>query len=63
MLTDTCIFSYKQTKLYTGAKNQISVRYDDPWIKVPWGIKDPILSDRDSNAKFLKDMDKECRKL
>ena len=63
VLTDTCIFSYKQNKLYTGAENQISVRYDDPWIKVPWGIKDPILSTRDSNAKFLKDMDEKCRKL
>jgi len=63
VLSDTCIFSYKQTKLYTGASNQISVRYNDPWIKIPWGIQNPILSNRDSNAKFLKDMDEECRKL
>lgn len=63
VLTDTCIFSYKQTELYSGAHNQISVRYDDPWIKVPWGVKDPILSNRDSSAKFLKEMDEKCRKL
>ena len=63
VLSETCVFSYKQTKLYSGAKNQISVRFDDPWIKVPWGIKDPILSDRDKNAKFIKDMEKECRTL
>ncbi len=62
-LTDKCVFSYKQTKLYTGAQNQISVRYNDPWLNIPWGIKDPILSKRDSNAKFLQDMEEECRKL
>jgi dTDP-4-dehydrorhamnose 3,5-epimerase len=63
VLTETCIFSYKQTKLYTGAENQISVRYDDPWINIPWGIREPILSNRDSNAQFLKNMDEKCRTL
>ena len=63
VLSDVCVFSYKQTELYSGAENQISVRYDDPWLNIKWSIKDPILSTRDSNAKYLKDMGEKCRKL
>jgi|10_taG_2_1085330.scaffolds.fasta_scaffold06371_6 dTDP-4-dehydrorhamnose 3,5-epimerase len=63
VLSDSCIFSYKQTEIYSGAKNQISIRYNDPWLKIPWKVSEPILSTRDSNAKFLRDMSEECRKL
>ena len=63
VLSDSCIFSYKQTEIYTGAGNQISVRYDDPWLAIPWRVENPLLSVRDSSAKFLKDMDEECRKF
>ena len=63
VLSDSCIFSYKQTELYSGAENQISVRYDDPWLKIPWQIDNPILSIRDSSAPYLKDMEEKCRKL
>lgn len=34
-----------------------SIRYDDPDIGVYWGIDDPILSEKDLNAPFLKDSD------
>jgi dTDP-4-dehydrorhamnose 3,5-epimerase len=63
VLSDSCIFSYKQTELYTGQENQISVRYDDPWLNIPWRVENPLLSTRDSQAKHLKDMEEECRKL
>ena len=63
VLSDTCIFSYKQTRLYAGASNQISVRYDDPWLEIPWRAEHPLLSERDANALYLKDMEEQCRKL
>lgn len=63
VLSDTCVFSYKQTKLYTGAQNQISVRYDDPWLNIPWRIESPLLSERDDQAPYLKNMEEKCRKL
>ena len=63
VLSDTCIFSYKQNQLYSGAENQISVRYDDPWLDFKWQVTNPLLSVRDSSAMYLKDMDKECAKL
>ncbi len=34
-----------------------SVRFDDPEIGVDWGITDPILSQKDLSAPFLKDSD------
>jgi dTDP-4-dehydrorhamnose 3,5-epimerase len=48
-LSDKCIFSYKQSEYYSGAENQFTVK----WNKYPiyWPIKDPILSERDANAK------------
>lgn len=63
VLSDICVFSYKQTELYSGASNQISVRYDDPWLNIAWQVESPLLSVRDSNAKHLKDMEEKCRKL
>tara|TARA_R110000796_G_scaffold83229_1_gene182235 strand:+ start:5478 stop:6020 length:543 start_codon:yes stop_codon:yes gene_type:complete len=63
VLSDSCIFSYKQTEIYSGQNNQISVRYDDPWLNIPWRIENPILSTRDSQAQYLKDMDEKCRTL
>jgi len=63
VLSDSCIFSYKQTEIYTGQGDQISVRYDDPWLNIPWRVENPLLSTRDNEARHLKDMDEECRKL
>ena len=63
VLSDTCIFSYKQNQLYSGAENQISVRYDDPWLDFKWQVPNPLLSVRDSSATYLEDMDEQCRKL
>lgn len=49
VLSDKAIFSYKQSEYYSGAKNQFSLRYDDPAIGIKWPIEgmNPILSERD----------------
>ena len=52
-LTEKCIFSYKQSQYYTGAQNQFTVRWDDPSLNIFWPIKNKIVSERDSNAKFI----------
>ena len=44
---EDCIFSYKQSTLYTGAQNQFTLRWDDPSLNIVWPSKDPILSSRD----------------
>lgn len=53
VMSDFGIFSYKQSTLYGGAKNQFTVRWDDPKVGIQWPIDNPILSLRDKNAKQL----------
>lgn len=42
-------FKYMQSAYYQGAKNQFSVRWNDPRFNIPWPLKKkvPILSNRD----------------
>jgi dTDP-4-dehydrorhamnose 3,5-epimerase len=51
--TPSCIFAYKQTNFYSGAANQISLRWNDPKLQINWPSENPILSERDSLTKFL----------
>ena len=53
VMSETAIFSYKQSEYYTGAENQFTVRWDDPKLNIAWPIDNPILSSRDKNAKSL----------
>lgn len=52
-LSEKCIFSYKQSQLYSGSHNQFTVRWNDPKIGVWWPITEPILSVRDGSAPLL----------
>ena len=54
-MSNTCIFSYKQTTYYEGKEKQFTVKWDDPLINIRWPIKDPVLSTRDSTAKYLEE--------
>ena len=53
-LHDKCIFSYKQSQYYDGMDKQFTVRWDDPKLNIFWPIKNPILSQRDGLADFIK---------
>ena len=55
-LTDDVTFVYKVDRLYSPECDR-SIRFDDPQIGVAWGINDPILSEKDLAAPFLKDSD------
>lgn len=55
-LSDMCIFSYKQSRLYSGADKQFTLRWDDPLLAIHWPVREPILSQRDTTASFLKDI-------
>jgi len=52
-LSEKCIFSYKQSQFYSGSDNQFTVRWDDPKLNISWPVSDPLLSERDSTAKFI----------
>ncbi len=55
-LTDNVEVQYKVDEYYS-PENDRSIRFDDPEIGIEWGIENPILSEKDSNAPLLKDSD------
>ena len=55
-LTDEVEIQYKVDEYYS-KENDRSIRWNDPEIGVDWGIINPILSEKDANAPFLKDSD------
>lgn len=52
-LSEKCIFSYKQSELYSGMQNQFTIKWDDPKFNIYWPIKDPMQSSRDYLAPYL----------
>lgn len=55
-LTDQVEFCYKVDNPYAPSLDR-TIRFDDPQIAVDWGVSDPLLSDKDRQAPFLKDSD------
>ena len=57
VLSDSAVFVYKCDNFYC-KESEISVRYDDPDIEINWQIPNNkvIVSDKDRNAKRLKDV-------
>ena len=53
-LTDDVEFLYKADNCYAPEADG-GIRWNDPEIGVEWGIEEPILSQKDANAPFLKD--------
>ena len=54
-LSNECLFHYKLSYKgsYNDAKHQFSLRWNDPKLKIKWGVKNPVLSKRDKKAKLL----------
>ncbi|MGI6778245.1 MAG: dTDP-4-dehydrorhamnose reductase [Acetivibrionales bacterium] len=55
-ITDDVEVQYKVDEYYSKEHDR-SIRFDDPEIGINWGIKNPILSQKDLNAPLLKDSD------
>ncbi|MCX7948453.1 MAG: dTDP-4-dehydrorhamnose 3,5-epimerase, partial [candidate division WOR-3 bacterium] len=49
---------YKVDEYYSPEHDR-SIRWDDPEIGIEWPIKNPILSEKDKNAPYLKDLESE----
>lgn len=52
VLSDSCIFHYKMSEYYDPG-NEKGVKWDDPKLGIPWPVKDPVLSEKDSKAEYL----------
>jgi dTDP-4-dehydrorhamnose 3,5-epimerase len=55
-LTDDVEFLYKVDNYYNKEADR-GIRWNDPELGVDWGIKDPILSDKDKNSPYLHESD------
>lgn len=55
-LTDNVEVQYKADQLYSKEHDR-SIKFNDPLFNVDWGIKDPILSEKDINAPLFNDSD------
>ena len=55
-LEDNTEIQYKVDNFYSKEHDR-SIRYDDPEIGVDWGLKEPLVSDKDAAAPFLKNSD------
>ena len=55
-ISNYCLFHYKLSYkgFYFGHKQQFSINWNDPTLKINWPIKRPILSRRDKKSKFIK---------
>lgn len=55
VLSETADFQYKCTDYYH-PEDEGSIRWNDPDIAIEWNISDPILSEKDAKAPFLKNI-------
>lgn len=55
-LTDDVQFAYKCDNFYSKECDR-SIKFNDPDINVNWGVENPIVSEKDANAPFLKNSD------
>ena len=53
-LTDYVEFLYKADNYYAPEADG-GIRWNDPELSIEWGVQNPILSEKDANAPFLKD--------
>ena len=53
-LTDRAEFLYRADRFYA-PEAEGSIRWNDPELAVDWKTDDPILSEKDRHAPFLKD--------
>lgn len=58
VLSDESLFQYKCTNYYN-KKDERGIIFNDPDINIEWQIENPIVSDKDLNAKRFKEIDKD----
>jgi dTDP-4-dehydrorhamnose 3,5-epimerase len=55
-VTDNCEVQYKVDQYYAPECDR-SIRFNDPEIRVDWGVANPLISEKDVRAPLLKDSD------
>lgn len=55
VLEDDTLFTYKCSNYYS-REHERALRWNDPALRIDWGVDDPILSSRDCEAPLLADL-------
>jgi dTDP-4-dehydrorhamnose 3,5-epimerase len=55
VLSETAMFHYKCTEFYS-PNDELTLRWDDPDVRVQWPQPDPLLSERDAQGLRLRDI-------
>jgi dTDP-4-dehydrorhamnose 3,5-epimerase len=58
VLSDEVIFYYKCTNYYS-KQNERAILYNDPELSIDWKVENPIVSEKDQNAKLFKEIEKD----
>jgi len=58
VLSDEVIFQYKCTDKYS-PNDEKGIRWDDNELLIPWPVEDPIISDKDKNWSFMRELKEE----
>lgn len=54
VLSEYSIFHYKQSAYYDPS-SQFSIKWSDPAFKIWWPLKNPIISQRDEEGRYIKE--------
>lgn len=58
VLSDEAIFLYKCTAYYSKADER-AILYNDPDLDIYWKINEPVVSEKDLNAKLFKEIERD----
>jgi dTDP-4-dehydrorhamnose 3,5-epimerase len=58
VLSDEAVFHYKCTQYYS-KEHERSINYSDPQLAIDWKVSPQLVSPKDMEAKFFKDIEKD----
>jgi dTDP-4-dehydrorhamnose 3,5-epimerase len=58
VLSDKAVFHYKCTQYYS-KPHERSINFADPFLNIDWKVSNPLVSSKDTEAKYLKDIEKD----
>ncbi len=58
VVSDVAEFEYKCTDFYS-PQDERGIAWNDPDIGIDWPIKEPILSEKDKNSTFFRDIERD----